>query len=328
MSISIGDVKARRGEKNTGFLTAAELPTGTVDLPVTVINGAKPGPTLAITAGVHGCEYPGMRATQIMAKETKISELSGALIIVHEVNVPGFWNQTAFLNPFDGVNINRIWPGNLQPGPFYGHGTMSHHIANTVYENVQKKATHYMDMHGGDLSEDIPHFVASVMIGDSKVDDVSKKMLRYTLAEYLREGTPSAGHTTSSAAELKIPNVLHEAGRAGLLEEDAVTKHVNAIRNVMKCLGMLEGKPIEPSSQTRIGSKSIGVRAKHGGFFESLVKPGEIVSGEQAIGHINNVFGETVEEVKAAMSGVVLIVNFRPAKCVGDALFSINDVIR
>jgi hypothetical protein len=185
-----------------------------------------------------------------------------------------------------------------------------------------------MDMHGGDLPEDIPHFSASVMIGDGKVDEVSKCMLKYTLAEYIKEGEPSPGHTTTTAAEDGIPNVLHEAGRAGLLEKDAVVKHVTAIRNVMKYLEMIEGKPQEPLKQTKIGSKSIGVRAKRGGFFESLVEPGEIVSEGQVIGRIYSPFGEILEEVKASMSGVILIVNFRAAKCVGDPLFSINEVIR
>lgn len=327
VSISIGDIKAAKGEKKTGFLVAAELPTGTVNLPITILNGVRSGPTLLITAGVHGCEYPGMRATQIIASETNLSTLNGALVIVHNVNVPGFWQQVAFLNPFDGLNINRIWPGNLQPGPFYGPGTISHHIANTVYELVQKKATHYMDMHGGDLPEDIPHFSASVMSGDGKVDDVSRKMLRYTLAEFVRETAPSPGHTTTSAAGLRIPNVLHEAGRAGLLEKEALARHVSAIKNVMKYLAMVEGKPEEPSKQTKLGSKSMGVRAKRGGFFESLVKPGEIASTGQVIGRIYSVFGDTLEEVKAPMSGLILIVNFRPAKCVGDPLFSIEEVL-
>ena len=40
MSLSIGNIKAAKGEKKTGFLTVAELPTGAIDLPITIINGA------------------------------------------------------------------------------------------------------------------------------------------------------------------------------------------------------------------------------------------------------------------------------------------------
>jgi len=326
MSIQIDDIQAKKGEKKTGFITAAEIAVGKIDLPITIINGRKSGPTLVITAGVHGCEYPGMRGAQIIARDIKPSELTGALIIVHNVNVPGFVTQTAFFNPLDGINLNRIWPGNLEPGAFYGAGSISHHIANTVYEKVQKKATHYIDLHGGDLPEDIPHFSACVLTGDSEVDDITRAMLKYSLAKYIRAGTPSPGHTTTTLAELKTPNLLHEAGRAGLLEKDNTTKHVNAILNVMRYLEMIDGDLVEPSNQVTIGSGT-GVRASHGGFFESLVEAGDIVSKGQKIGYIYTVFGEIAEEIIAPTAGVILIVNYRSAKCIGERLFSISEVL-
>ena len=326
MSITIGSIRADKGEKKTGFLTAAEIPIGNIDLPLTVINGYKSGPTLAVTAGVHGCEYPGIRGAQIVASETEASELKGTLVIVHTVNVPGFRHQTAFVNPFDGVNLNRIWPGTVGAGAFYGAGSISHHIANAVYEEVQKKATHYMDLHGGDLPEAVPHYAACVLTGDDEVDSVSRAMMKYTLASYIRPGQPRPGHTTDSAAELKIPNVLLEAGRGGLLEEEHVATHVGAVRNIMRYLGMIEGEPVEPSGQRTI-ARGAGVRARHGGFFESLVEPGGIVSDGQTIGRIYDVFGRTVEEVKSPMDGVITIINFRPPKCTGDPLFSIANLV-
>jgi predicted deacylase len=321
MSIRIGDIKAKKGEKKTGFITAVEIPIGTIDLPITLINGTRSGPILAITAGVHGCEYPGIRGAQIIARETKPSEMVGAIIIVHNVNVPGFNHQTAFINPFDGINLHNIWPGNVERGA----RSMSHHIVNTVYEEVQKKATHYIDLHGGDLPEDLPHYAASVMTGDNKVDDISRAMLRYSLAKYITERAPR-GDSSSTAAELKIPNLLHESGRAGLLEKESVTKHVEAIRNIMTYLGMKKDKLTEPPLQIKYARASV-VRAKHGGFFESLVEPGEIVSGGHTIGKIFNVFGEIVEEIKAPKDGVILITHFRAPKYVGDRLFSIYEVI-
>jgi len=322
-SLSIGNIKAAKGEKKTGFLTVAELPTGTIDLPITIINGAKSGPTLLVTAGVHGCEYPGIRGAQIIASETKPSELSGSIVIAHHVNVPGYVTQTAFFNPLDGINLNRIWPGDIQ-----SVGSTSHHIANNVYEKLQKKATHYIDLHGGDLPEDIPQFSASVFIGDDKVDNVSKEMMKYSLAKYLQAGSLGiGGTTTSAAAKLKIPNLLHEAGKAGLLQKTDVEQHVNAVRNNMKYLGMIAGKPVEPRDQVQFG-KWVGVKAKHGGFFQSLVEAGETVSEGQIIGKIYSPFGEAIEDIKAPQSGVVLIINFRAAKSTGDPLISIAQGIK
>jgi predicted deacylase len=327
MSIIIGNIRVNKGEKKTGFLTAVDIPVGTINIPITVINGSRSGPILAITAGVHGCEYPGIRGAQIVASKTRGSELKGALVIVHAVNVPGFRYQTAFVNPLDGVNLNRIWPGTVGAKTFYGAGSISHHIANVVYEEVQKKATHYIDLHGGDLPEAVPHYAACVLTGDDKVDNVSRTMMKYSLASYIRPGQQRTGHTTDSAAELRIPNILLEAGRGGLLEEEHVRAHVNAIYNIIRYLGMIEGEPVEPSGQRTI-ARGVGIRAGHSGFFEHLVEPGCIVSNGQTIGVIYDIFGRTVEEIKSPIDGVITIINFRPPKCTGDPLFSIAKLVK
>ena len=327
MSTTIGNILVNKGEKKTGFLSAVDIPVGTIDIPITVINGSRSGPILAITAGVHGCEYPGIRGAQIIANKTKASELKGALVIVHVVNVPGFKYQSAFVNPLDGVNLNRIWPGAVGSEAFYGTGSISHHIANAVYEEVQKKATHYIDLHGGDLPEAVPHYAACVLTGDDKVDDVSRDMMKYTLASYIRPGQPRTGHTTDSAAELGIPNILLEAGRGGLLEKGHVDTHVDAVHNIMRYLRMIKGEPIEPSGQRTIAS-GVGIRAGHGGFFEHLVEPGSIVSKDQTIGIIYDIFGRIVEEVKSPIDGVITIINFRSPKCTGDPLFSIAKLVK
>ncbi len=47
MSISIGEITAAKGQKKTGFLVAGELPTGTIDLPITILNGVRSGPNIS-----------------------------------------------------------------------------------------------------------------------------------------------------------------------------------------------------------------------------------------------------------------------------------------
>ena len=71
----------------------------------------------------------------------------------------------------------------------------------------------------------------------------------------------------------------------------------------------------------------VSIRAKHGGFFVSLVNPGDIVSNGQVIGKIFNPFGQLVEDVKAIINGVVWLINFRAPKFIGDVIFSINKIV-
>src|SRR5205823_5151203 len=91
-----------------------QVPAGVdaaTSIPVIVINGAKPGPTLALVAGSHGTEYASILALQKLAQSADPGELSGALIVVPLVNLPSFAQKVPHLNPVDGKNMNRFFPG-------------------------------------------------------------------------------------------------------------------------------------------------------------------------------------------------------------------------
>lgn len=327
MSFKIGTIESAKNEKKTGYLKVAELPIGDIKLPLTIINGESSGPTLFVQAGIHGTEYPGLKAAQILSKETNPSEISGNLVILQCANVPMYNTKTAFANPIDGINFNRIFPGKPSFTGFYGPGSISHHITSFIYENIMKKATHFIDLHGGDLPEFCPSFASSSKTGDDMKDVDTEALLKYSLADFigLRPISQSLS-TTGAASRAQIPNVLIEAGGGGLLLKDDIDRHVNGVRNIMRYLGMLEGKPIERKDQQRMGNKSAGIRAKRGGFFTYLVNAGDIVQEKQLIGTITNPFGDVLEEIISPITGVVIIINFLAAKNTGDPLFSISEL--
>lgn len=328
MAFKIGTIEAAKNEKKTSYLKVAELPIGDIKVPLTIINGKSSGPTLFVEAGIHGTEYPGLKAAQILSHETSPSEINGTLIILQCANVPMHNARTAFVNPIDNINFNRIYPGQPTFTGFYGPGSVSHHITNFLYENIMKKATHFVDLHGGDLPELVPFFASSSKTGNDEKDIDTEAMLKYTLADFtgLRPQSQSLS-TTGAASRAQIPNTLIEAGGAGLQSKDDVDRHVNGVKNIMKYLGMLEGKPIERKNQRHMGTKSEGIRAKRGGFFTYLVNAGDIVKENQLIGLITNPFGEVLEEINSPISGVITIINFLAAKNTGDPLFSITELV-
>ena len=327
MVFKIGTLEAGEGKKSMGYVKIAELPIGEVVVPLTIINGTQKGPKLLVEAGIHGTEYPGIKAAQILAQEIKPSLIKGTLIILHCANVPMFNAKTAFVNPIDDINLNRIYPGEPRATGFYGPGSISHHMTDYLYENIMKKATHFIDLHGGDLPELCPCFAVSTRTGDEVKDRDTTAMLRYSLADFATLRTPTNMLTTTRAAsQAKIPNMLIESGGGGLLSVENTARHVNAVVNVMKYLRMLEGKPTEPGKQIQLSGASVGVRAKRGGFFTYLVNAGDVVDEGQVIGQITNPFGEVIEDIKAPMRGAVNIINFLSAKNTGDPLFSICEL--
>ena len=117
-------------------------------IPISVIHGAKPGPVLALTAGVHGYEYPPILALQRMRASIDPRTLAGTVIMVHVANMPSFLARTVYYSPADGKNLNRVFPGNPE-------GTLSERIADVITREVIDRATHIVDLHCGDGNESL-----------------------------------------------------------------------------------------------------------------------------------------------------------------------------
>ncbi len=303
MSFRIGDIEAGKGEKATGYVKLAEQAIGDVVAPMTIINGERGGARLLVEAGIHGTEYPGIKAAQMIARDIDPNRLSGTLMILHCANMPMFNAKTAFVNPIDDININRIFPGQPVSPIYYGPGTVSHHMVNNIFEKVMKRATHFVDLHGGDLPELCPCFAVSTKTGDPAKDVDAAAMLRYSLADFVTLREPNQALTTTGAtSRAGIPNMLIESGGGGILTPENTKRHIDAVLNVMRYLKMIGEKPAEPSNQIHLSGNSIGIRARRGGFFTYLAGAGELVSKNQLIGQITDPFGVVVEEVRAPIT--------------------------
>ena len=143
--LSVGTLTVAPGGKAVGV---EELKIGeqTVRFPIFVVNGAQPGPTLAVTAGIHGAEFASIEAALQVGRAITPERLAGRLIIVAVANMPAFLARAIYVCPLDGKNLNRVFPGQAD-------GTAAEQIAFWLFENVIRQAGYYVDMHGGDLIE-------------------------------------------------------------------------------------------------------------------------------------------------------------------------------
>src|SRR5580658_3209498 len=109
-----------------------EIPAGIdagTQIPVTTIEGTRPGPTLALIAGNHGYEYPPILALQELRTQIDEAALSGTVIMVHVANMPSFLGRTIYFSPVDGKNLNRVYPGRAD-------GTVSERIAYAITHEI------------------------------------------------------------------------------------------------------------------------------------------------------------------------------------------------
>src|SRR5437588_11044005 len=89
-NFTVGTASAAPGQKATGFL---EVPAGVdpaANIPVVVVNGAKPGPVLALVSGSHGTEYASIIAGEKLIAKLDPADVSGTVILLPLVHPASF----------------------------------------------------------------------------------------------------------------------------------------------------------------------------------------------------------------------------------------------
>lgn len=314
-SITFGGITAEPGEKASGF--AEVLNTG-CKFPLTVINGAKEGKTLLITAGIHGGEYPCIETAIELAQELKPEELSGQVVIIHPVNLKGFYDRAAYIFPEDEEkkNLNRLFPGDP-------NGTIGDKVAYVLTTEYQEKSDFYIDMHGGDIPEVLPPYVYHPGIGDNKeVLSYADQASRYvTNAKYNFRSVATTGAYNSCAIR-GIPSILIERGGGGIWSREEVDNYKDDVINVMKFLKIVDGMPKEPSGNTIDVTKAVYLDATATGCWYPTVKLEEKVKKGQKIGEIKDVFGNLLAEYFAEFDSTVIFIGVSLAIKEGDAIIT------
>src|SRR5947209_4550054 len=220
------------------------------------ITGAKPGPVLFVNAGVHGGEYPAVEAVIRLSNTLDPKKIAGTVILMPVMNLPAFRTRTPFVCPVDGVNPNRVFPGDAS-------GSYSEQMTHALIHEFVVHADAYIDLHGGDIPEALVPFV----ICRSGEDEVAKKSKDIAVAFGLpyvltisKPVQPAKGSSSyAGAAEKGIPAILAEAGGVGQLQEDQVELLVNGVQNVMRQFGMIDGTKSEIRiSKSETNSKTKG----------------------------------------------------------------------
>ncbi|HVA88953.1 MAG TPA: M14 family metallopeptidase, partial [Chloroflexota bacterium] len=276
--------------------------------PYTTISGAHDGPTLCITAGIHGAEYPPIDAVMRFARDLDPARLHGRVVAIPVVNLPAFHGRTPFLCPKDGKNLNRVFPGDPS-------GTYTQALAHHLVEGVYRGSDALLDLHCGDLVEDLAPFSIIHEVGRQETD---RKSMELALAYGLPHLIPVAdaggltGTTISAAARIGVPGVVPEIGGIGQLQSDAVTQHLEGLNRALLYLGMLDGEYVPPPAPA-LYREFRWVRTQRGGFFRKSVSAGDPVRAGGSLGTLIDPWGEPINEITSPVDGVVLFVTTSPA---------------
>ncbi len=322
--VTVGTATAEAGKKANGFLRVPAGVDAATDIPVIVINGAKPGPKLALTSGAHGTEYASIIAMEKLAQSVDAAGLSGTLIILPLINVASFLQKVPHLNPVDGKNMNRLYPGKPD-------GTQTERASWAITKQVLEKCDYLIDFHGGDLDENLRKYSYWADTGNEKLDATSRGMvLAFGLDHIIiqRNRTPVTGTTNVSryAQTIGKPCITVEAGHAGTTNAADIDALVGGTMNVMRHLEMLPGRVTPVEHPLWIGRYST-ITSEQDGIFYPLVVPEAYVKQGMTIGYMTNYFGDKIKDVTSPMTGVVIYIGAVPSMKKGDNIGYIGEIV-
>lgn len=291
----LSDFKAGSGVKQTLPLPV----TSPYPVEMTVICGSRPGKTLVVTAGVHGCEYVGIETLNRLKRELEPAALSGRVILLPLVNPEGFYQGSKQTIPADGKNLNRMFPGKPD-------GTFSSQLARVLEETLYPEADFLMDLHGGDVNEALTplvFFPASVPESLSAAASAAAE----SLSVPYRVASTSQNGLYSWAAQCGIPALLVERGERGLWSEKEVAACRENVYELMRHLGILNAASGSPCLQQAEIRRAVYEEAPADGFWYPAVSAaGQKLKQGALLGTLKDSYGNEIARYTAPFDGVVL----------------------
>lgn len=293
--LEINGLKAEVATKVQGFINILDTDR---KIPVTLINGAKEGKSLLITAGVHGGEYPCIKAAIEIAKEINPADVCGNIIIVHPVNVEAFFKRTPAVVPEDNKNLNSIFPGKKD-------GTISEKIAYIIVNEMQSKADFHLDIHGGDLNEALTPHLYYAGKAELKIINKIKEVAAVLDVKYMVKSNSTTGvHSYGSISG--TPSMLLERGGMGLCLEEDVKAYKKDLYSALNKMEILIGEE-ELNEEMPIDiTEANYLEALNEGCWISFVEAGEVISKGQLLGEVTDFFGNVIDKYYAEFDGVVM----------------------
>jgi predicted deacylase len=320
---SIGPIPLpERGSKASGYFTFddPEITLGKYEWPYFAVAGAQDGPTFLLTAGIHAAEYTGILAAIRLGRGLEPADVHGTIVVIPLLNRPGFYERSIYVNPEDGENLNRIFPGRPD-------GPWSERFAYHLLNDVVVRCDYAMDLHAGDMIEDLEPFVIFSETGNADVDVRTRRMIDSYGVRWATRSVPTGerpGMLYAAAAERGVPAIIAESGRCGLVEEDAIQRHVDGVRNIWRTLGVLADAPPVTKEPPRVLSRFEWLRSEHQGIFECGVKVSDAVRAGQPLGRMVDLLGDPLGEVASPADGVVLFTVTSPAIKSGGLLLGVG----
>jgi predicted deacylase len=280
-----------------------------VRIPVTIINGEEPGPTLFLSAAAHGDELNGIEVVREVAHEWNLDDLHGTLVCMPVLNVPGFLAQQRYLPIYDR-DLNRSFPGNPE-------STSAKRVAHQIFTNFVAPCDLGLDFHTSTRGRN------NMLHVRADTDDPNvERLARAFGSNVIITSTGPGGTLRREASEAGTPTITIEMGEAHRFQRDLIDRALDGVASVLAEYDMDPDRSVSwPGWRTVIDSGGkTWIRADVGGLVEMQYERGELVEDGEAICTITNPFKEEAIRVEAPFTGLLVGVLENPVVYPGNPL--------
>jgi predicted deacylase len=262
-------------------------------LPLLVATGTARRPRLVCVAGIHGNEPEGITALLELWEEIDPAPLAGTLALVPVANPPAF-RAGERRNPEDGLDMNRIFPGQ-------DDGTITERLAWRLFHDVVAGADFVLSLHGwGRGALVVPY---TEYPRDSPVTTASRAAAAAFGLPWLEAFDWPPGMLVAVCARHGTPAIEPEIGGLECTLPDRRALYQRCARNLMRHLGLLSGAPDVPDCVRDV--LRARVSAPIGGVIRRQVELGDPVRQGDTIAVIVDLLGRPRAQLVSPRDGFV-----------------------
>jgi len=263
-------------------------------IPLHRLQGGSPGPTLGISAVVHGDEPLTNEVVRRVLTSIDPAQLRGTILAVPVVNSLAFESLSRH-TPIDMLDLNRNFPGSPS-------GWLSEQIAHVLSTRFVSQLDVHVDLHTGGVFPTVDYVY---------IFDKSRELSLAFGSNFLVEpAQPYQGTFAVPAAQKGIPFFTAELGGGSFLDAHYLEHGVRGVMNVLRQLKMLDGDIVRPARQTIVTEMAV-VRPRFGGVLYpeiGLDQLGQEVPSGTLLGRVVSPYTyDTLEEIRSPFNRGVMI---------------------
>jgi predicted deacylase len=299
-----------RGKIHKLWFDIATNPFGReMSIPLMIARGDE-GPTLGLTAALHGNELNGIPVIHRVFRELDLSKLHGTIIGVPVVNVLSFTRRKRRF--IDGMDLNHIMPGKQK-------GSVSEIYAYRFFNGIVRHFDILLDLHTASFGR-----INSYYIRADLTDETTSELARLQQAQIIVNNFPSDGTLRGAASEIGIPAITLEVGNPNTYQRGMIRSGATGLYNAMIYLGMIGGEIDEPAQDAVICDTSYWIYTDKGGLLNVLPTPTDLVEEGQHIASQYDIFGDSVEKYLAPEHGIVIGKSVSPVNMTGGRILHLG----